>query len=287
MTAHVAEHGEGRGRVVLAATCASPIARTAIDGAIDLARAFDAEIEALMIEDRQLAEIGAYPFARQIGFSGRISAWPDADVVETGMRLVGKAAARDFERKSRASSIGLVCRFVVETPLRAVQHACQSMGPWNVVALTQSTGAASLASAGRLFDRVTGMTGVLLPAQRPAAPAARIVALVEDEDRIAGMLRTAERLARPLGAEVVLACWAQRSAERKALLSAANKSHKAVSGELVEIARSGAGADAIGEALRRLRPHTVIAVNGGIASPAGEARAPFGDALDASVLLVR
>ena len=70
MIAHVAEAGEGRGRVVLHLTHAAP-SPVAIEAAVRVARAFQSEIESLFVEDAALLDIAAFPFACEISLSGR------------------------------------------------------------------------------------------------------------------------------------------------------------------------------------------------------------------------
>ena len=66
MTAHVAERGEGRGRVVLRLECAGHLNEAAVDAAISVAKAFGAGIESLLVEDRQVFDAAGYDFTREI-----------------------------------------------------------------------------------------------------------------------------------------------------------------------------------------------------------------------------
>ena len=85
MITHVAEAGEGRGRVVLHLTQSAPNP-VAIDAAVRVARAFQSEIESLFVEDATLLDIAAFPFACEISLSGRQRRDLSPEAVERQMR---------------------------------------------------------------------------------------------------------------------------------------------------------------------------------------------------------
>ena len=70
MIAHVAAAGERRGRVVLWLGSSAAASRFAIEAAMLLGQAFQAEVESLYVEDKQLFDLADFPFARVIGASG-------------------------------------------------------------------------------------------------------------------------------------------------------------------------------------------------------------------------
>ena len=64
MIAHVAAAGERSGRVVLWLGGSAEASRFAIEAAMLLGQAFQAEVESLYVEDKQLFDLADFPFAR-------------------------------------------------------------------------------------------------------------------------------------------------------------------------------------------------------------------------------
>lgn len=294
MTAHVAEHGEGRGRVVLRLGCTGPVSDAAIDAAIAVAKAFGAGIECLLLEDRQVYDAAAYAFAREITLDRADERSIAVGDIARRMWLAARAAERRVGELARRAEVHVELRHVRDTPIGAIAHACQVAGPWNVVALGETASSATLARMDMLFERVTGMTGVVVAAQRGRGSGASgrasgpVVAVIEDPERLTGMIRTASRLAAVSGSGIVAALAAP---SRSALAWLRAEVRLALGADtrlaVVDLEQPGGGAAVIAEGLRRLRPSFVIAEFGGLAVPAGRAINPLGGALDCPLLVVR
>ncbi|MBL8567384.1 MAG: hypothetical protein JNM89_16870 [Hyphomicrobiaceae bacterium] len=294
MTAHVAERGEGRGRVVLRLGCVGPVSDVAIDAAIAVAKAFGAGIECLLVEDRQVYDAAAYNFTREIAIEDAGERHMSLDDLARQMALAARATERRVADLAGRAEIPIELRHVRDTPLGALAHACQIAGPWNVVALGEVATSATLARLEMLFDRVTGMTGVVVAGHRSPrqgrAPASvgPVVAVVEDPDRLTGMIRTASRLAGVAGSDVVVALAAQ---SRSALAWLAENVRQGIGGDrrvtVVELAQPGGGPAVLTEGLRRLRPGFVIAEFGGLAVPVANGGGALAAALDCPLLVVR
>ncbi len=302
MTAHVAERGEGRGRVVLRLTGTHAANEHAVRAAIRIAKAFHSEIESLFVYDRQIFDAAGYSFVREIGRAqgGRMIGHPTStEATERPAAIDVAGIARQFDLMARRlqrwvcemalqEDVPVHGRIVQDTPLRALSVACQMSGPWNVVALAEPFTAESLARLDMLFERVTGMTGVVLVGPRATAMQGPVVAVIEDLERVTGMLRTAERLASVNGSDVILAvAGVSRAAQawlKDEVIRVVASGHMA---GVVELGRAGGGTAVLAEALRQLRPGFVIAEHGGLLVPhTGELR-PLGAALSCPLLVVR
>ncbi|MGD9670976.1 MAG: hypothetical protein AB7U75_18345 [Hyphomicrobiaceae bacterium] len=302
MTAHVAERGEGRGRVVLRLMATHSANEHAVRAAIRIAKAFHSEIESLFVYDRQIFDAAGYSFAREIGPLPRIqmtahhaaaeatgsAAAIDVAGITRQFELVARRLQRWVSEMALQEEVPVHGRVVQDTPLRALSAACQMSGPWNVVALAEPFTADSLARLDMLFERVTGMTGVVLVGPRAATMQGPVVAVIEDLERVTGMLRTAERLARVNGSDVVLAVAGQSRAAQSWLKSeVVNVVAGAHTAAVVELGRAGGGTAVLAEAARQLHPGFVIAEHGGLLVPhTGDLR-PLGSALSCPLLVVR
>jgi hypothetical protein len=305
VTAHVAERGEGRGRVVLRLTGTQAVNEHAIRAAIQIAKAFHSEIESLFVYDRQIFDAAGYSFVREIRAAprtphGQASAQPGSGPmgqIDNGVDVAGIARQIELTARRLQRHVGELAlqedvpvhgRVVHDTPLGALAAACQIAGPWNVVALAEAFTADSLVRLETLFERVTGMTGVVLVGPRAARTRGPVVAVIEDAERITGMLRTAERLARETGSDVVLAvASASRAAQawlKSEVFQVTSSGHKVV---VVELGRAGGGTAVLAEALRELAPGFVIAEHGGLVVPREGDLRSLGAALSCPLLVVR
>lgn len=193
MIAHVAEAGEGRGRVVLHLTPAAP-SPVAIEAALRVARAFQSEVESLFVEDTTLLDIAALPFTCEISLSGRERRELSPERLASQMKASAAAIARRLASLARNADVPLHVTVVRNEPVEALAQACASRGPWNVVALGDPLAAANSALLDRLFASVPGTTGLIVVGPMAKRAEGRIVALVEDIADFDAVLRTARRL---------------------------------------------------------------------------------------------
>jgi hypothetical protein len=287
MIAHVAQAGEGAGRVVLQVSSPQPHA-LALLAAVKVAQAFQSELESLFIEDARLFDCAAYTFVKETSLSGRSRTPLSAGHVQNSLHLAAQGVRRQLERLARSAQVPLTARVVRDDPLRAVSAACSASGPWNVVALTEPITAAHGPVLRQLFEAIEGTTGLVLIgpcARRVTGPS---LVVVEDSQRLSDMVRAAERLSALDEAPVVVLLVApdarllgnMDAAARLALLE-----HDRIRIEHALVGRGMSGVAA--EALRRQGAGFVICQFGGAVVPAEEDLGPLTAALECPLLLVR
>jgi hypothetical protein len=204
MIAHVAAADERSGRVVLWHGGSTTVSRTAIDAAMLLGQAFQAEVESLFVEDTQLFDLAEFPFARVIGASG--GSWrplPQA-TLEREMRFAAAALHRQVAEAGAEASVPCNSRIVRDEPLRAVARACAENGPWNLVVMGEPLGPGDEARLSDLFERVRDTTGAVITGPLASRTRGSVLAVVEDFERLGPMLKAAQRLSVPTGGDVKL-----------------------------------------------------------------------------------
>jgi hypothetical protein len=268
MIAHVAEAGEGRGRVVLHLTPAraSPVA---LEAAVLVARAFQSEIESLFVEDATLLDIAALPFAREISLTGRQSRQLSPEIVERELRSAAAAIVRQVRRLAEAAEVPLQTTVVRSDSLAALAAACAVRGPWNVVALGEPLPPGDCSLLRQLFASVPGTTGLVFVGPTAKRATGRIVALIEDIEHFESVLRTARRLLQATRQErLTLLLLAESEAEAELM----DEQARLVLGEdeAVEIVRARVQPDSPGmvaELIRRLGAGFIIGRFGGFVVP--------------------
>lgn len=287
MIAHVAEAGEGRGRVVLRLDACSRASAVAIEAAVKLAQAFQSEIESLVVEDRALFDLALFPFAREISFAGQVRGALSADDIEKGTRLAATALLRQVEQIARAAQVQVHRRLVRDDPIHALAAACAANGPWNVVALGEAFTPMHVPVLDRLFEAVSGTTGVVVCGARARRTVGPVVALVEEVERLPPMRRAAERLAAVTGEETRLILAAD-DAERLEWMDA---QARLVMGDAhnvrLDMLVTGQGPAVLADQLRRLAPGFVLTRFGGLVLPTATELKPFAAAMDCPLFLVR
>ena len=302
MIAHVAAAAEQRGRVVLQ-LCSEHPNRIALEAALRVAKAFESEVESLFIEDRGLLDCACYPFVREVSLSGRHSHPLSAEAVERQMRWMAAAIGRELSELARLVDVPLRHTVVRDEPVAALARACSERGPWNVVALGHTLGREAGDCVQRMFEAVTGTTGLIL-----AGPAARrmtgpVVVVVEELSDLEPMLRAAERLSPPRDGERKDG---QRPADARepqgvTLLLVGDSEDKSawmegqarlVLGETAEAVITHAvvtegGEAVLAEVLRRLRGGFVVGRFGGILAPPGDQMRHLVASLECPLFLMR
>ena len=290
MIAHVAETGEDRGRVVLRLDVGSQPSTHSIAAAVRVAQAFQSGIESLVIADRQLYELVAFPFAVEVSRSGQTQKLTaealDRDVVTAAgglNRVVRVQAAR--------AGVHVRERVVRDEPVLAVARTCAELGPWNVVALAEPFTAGHASIVRSLFDTVHGATGIVVTGPKVRNRPGPLLVAIEDMDRLPPMLRAAERIADVTRDEVKLLLISEDPRE----LDWMEDQARLVLGEMGRVslepsvpARSSAE---VAERLRRLCGGFLIAQFGGVVVPGSSERSgdlgPLLAALECPMLLVR
>jgi hypothetical protein len=259
MIAHVAQAGEGRGRVVLHVTQAAPNP-VAIEAAVRVARAFQSEIESLFVESEQLIELSRHPFARQISWSGKSSRGLSTASIERHFRFASAEFHDAIAARAVAAEVPCRSRVVRGDPVDALAAACAECGPWNVIALAEPFGAASQPSLHQLLDSVIGTTGLLLVGPNARRTGGSIVLALDEPEGLSSMLVAAERLSAIDSTETIAALLALDDAslaelEGQARLVLADRDGIGIA--VAQVVR-GAAAETV-EILRRLGPGLVIA----------------------------
>lgn len=286
MIAHVAAAGEDKGRVVLRLGAGTPASDIALEAAVAVARAFQSEIESLFVEDRQLFELASYPFAREISFSGRSSRAISVSVVEREVRLLASGLQRKVSSIARRAEVRVHARSVRDEPVRALAQVCAQCGPWNVVALAEPYTAAHASALAELFARVADATGIVVVGPKTRRTTGPVIVIAEEIERLAPMLRAADRLAAAIGSEVRLVL---AGSDRDFLAWLEGQARLVLAGrpdlglDVVVLRDEGA----LAERLRHLSGGFAIAHFGGFVAPAEGDLRPLLAALDCPLFLVR
>jgi hypothetical protein len=286
MTAHVAEAGESRGRVVLQSSSAAPNP-AAIEAAIKVARAFQSEIESIFVEDQNLLELASFPFAREISATGRSSRPLSVSDLARDLHHVAIQFHRNIEQLARQSDVPVRRRDMRDEPLKALARACAECGPWNVVAIADPFTSPSFPSVSDFFETIADVTGLVVVGPDARRAKGALIVACEDIDLLPGMLRAADRIAAVDEAQVkvVLICDDERA------LPLMESQSRLVLGDfpaaMLEPATCLKAAGAVVEVLRRLAPGLIIARFGGLVVPSEAQLRPFASVLECPLLLVR
>jgi hypothetical protein len=287
MIAHVAQAGEARGRVVLQLCWGNP-SPLAIEAAIRVAQAFQSEIESLFVEDQQLIELAAFPFAREISRTGRRSWAICTSDIEREMKLAFAALQRRIQALARAADVPVRHRVVRDEPMKALAEACAECGPWNVVALAEPFGSGACHELHRLLDSVSNTTGLVVVGPQGQRTTGPVIVAAEDIDRLSGMLHAAERLVTVTGRDIVVFLIADGEEQLHWMEGQARLLLGERPNIRVALAKLALGASAsVAEALRRMKGGFVISRFGGLVVPSEGDLKPLAAALECPLFLVR
>ncbi len=288
MIAHVAEAGEGRGRVVLHVSAAAPSVY-ALEAAIRVARAFQSEIESLFVEDSGLFDIAALPFAREISLNGRQQRPLSPEMIERQCRSAAAAITRQISALASLAEVPVHVTVVRDEPILALAAACAARGPWNVVALADPMQPGDGARIRRLFAEVPGTTGLVVVGPHVRRSGGRLVAIVEEIGDFDAVLRTARRLqtvSPGTGLTLMLVADNREDAatmdDQVRLVIGADDSIDIVSA-CVEPHEPAVAA----EIIRRLRAGFIISRFGGLIVPAEGNLKPLATVLECPLFLIR
>ncbi len=264
MITHVASAGENGGRVIIQLRHASPN-QTALNAAYRIAQVFGSEIEGLLVEQSELLDSASYPFTCEISPNGLQTRNLDAKQLACDMRRLALSMRKRLRRQTEHKSIP--CRFniVRGDPVDAIAKACQTSGPWNVVALADALDAAELHKLNRLFATLTNTTGVVVCGPKTAKMSGPIIIVAEQVERLPAMLKTAERL-KDQGADIILL---MITSSEEQLLLMEGQMRLALGPDLAKIALvitelTRGEPKVVAEALRRLDGGFIIGQFGGL-----------------------
>ena len=195
---HVAAAGEARGRVVLAVFHTAP-AMAAIDAALTLAQAFDANLEALLIECPDAVALAAHTFAREISHGGRTNRLRSGPVLASQRVQKGIATAMISDKAVHAK-VGHTVTVVAAAYADAVRDACDTQGPWNIVVRAEAMGPRDGPALRECLHETPGATGLVVVGAQKPRNGGDVIVVVEDVDRLTQMVRAAQRIAAAVGA---------------------------------------------------------------------------------------
>ncbi|MEM1307248.1 MAG: hypothetical protein AAGG99_06965 [Pseudomonadota bacterium] len=202
MIAHVARSDERRGRVVL--RVAHRIDDASVDAAAFLASAYDAELEALLVEDARVYACTALSFVEEQTVAGTTRRRLEKSAADIDFAVLRAQVRAALARAATTHAVTAHHHVTRDDPMRAISVACARVGPWNIIALPEPASRATYDDVAELMERVRDMTGVLLSPARPIAGGKTLVAVVDRADDLAGAVRTAQRLSAARTAQVVL-----------------------------------------------------------------------------------
>ncbi len=288
MIAHIAHAEEQRGRVVLWLGGEGEPRETAIDAALRLAQAFESEIESLFIEDSQLYDLADMPFAREISLSGRRTRAFSAASLAKDMQAHAAALQRGVVTRARARDVKVQTRVLRAEPIEALARACAENGPWNVVTVGSPLPRGSGRGVAELFDAIHATTGIVVAGCNARRTSGPVIAVVEELERLVPMMRAAERIASATGGDARL--WLLEHDQGRqdwieGQMRLALGAYPNARFDVIDITRHSRLS--VAELIRREGAGFVIARFGGQLTPDEESVAPFADALDGPLFLVR
>lgn len=287
MIAHVAAVGEQRGRVVLKLGCRQP-SQVAIAAAVRLARAFHSELESLFVEEPQLVDAASFPFVREVSLCGRHSRDVTPETIARQMRQVARDMIRRIEAMARQAEVPARSTIVRDDPVQALARACRECGPWNVIALADSTMPATGEAIRELFDQILDTTGIVLTGPNARSIQGPIVVALEDAAHLESMVRAAERLVQEDRPEpVMILLIADDEMRLSELEGQARLLVQKTDVSIVKSAPAHGSPLVPAEALRRLRSGFAIGKLGGLLVPLHGSLRHLGAALECPLFIVR
>ncbi len=288
MIAHIAHADEQRGRVVLWLGGSGEAHDTAVDAALRLAQAFESEIESLFIEDCQLYDLAELPFAREISLSGRRTRAFSAASLAKDMQAHAAALQRGVLARARAADVKVQARVVRAEPVKALAQACAENGPWNVVTVGTPIRRGSGMGVAELFDTVHATTGIVVAGPKARRTTGPVIAVVEELERLVPMMRAAERIATATGGDARLWLLEHDQARQdwiEGQIRLALSPYPNIGFDVVDM--SVHTPQDVARLMRRQGAGFVIARFGGALAPDEDGVAPFAEALDGPLFLVR
>jgi len=275
MIAHVAQAAESKGCVVLRAQATPDASLAAIAAAAVIARAFESRIEGLVVHDRRIIELAAYPHVRELRLDGRQT----NELTPAGISGSVHAAYLDLRRRLRAQAEthGVAANLKVAhgDPLEVLVRACAASGPWNVIALAEPIGTRHARVLSDILTKVRDATGLVVvgPNAKHEAPraGARVAVVIEEIEHMSAMARAARVIAPVIGAGIDLLVTAE-APDRLQWLEAEARRFAAdyPLAQFDTVAVPALAPSDIAEALRRRSPGFVMARFAGLAVPSDD-----------------
>jgi hypothetical protein len=284
---HVAEAGENRGRVVLRLSSAVP-ERLAVLAALRLARAYQAELESIFIEDQHLIDMCGHAEAAEISLCGRDRRSLSPVTLMRQYSYAARQAERRVAALAHQAQITYRARTIRDEPTHALNRACAESGPWNVVVLADAVHGRDRPAVQRLLDDMVGATALLLVGAAVCRIDGPVMIVLESLERLPLMLRVAERIAAEASAEIVVAMAssmddAATGMDDSVRLYLADRTDV----HLISLARARGHTGALHEAVRRQRPGFLIGQAGAALLPANAGWSDVARALECPLFVMR
>jgi nucleotide-binding universal stress UspA family protein len=269
-------------RRILVALDASRPSLAALEAAANLAARLQADLSGLFIEDVDLINLAALPFAKDLPSLSRTGRSLDPDLMEREIRCKAAVARRSIARAAEARHLQWTFRVVrgrVEAELLAAAEGT------DLIAVGKSVQALSRAvRMGRTARAVAQQKhcSILFVAPGDIARDRSIAALYDGSEATARSLAVAAQLAGREGGKLVVLVLAEAGAD-----SAARERQ---AGELVRSLGVSAAIRAAGDLLRTLKAESVglVVLPSALVAGADETLlAPLVEQSDCSILLIR
>ena len=266
MIAHVAEAGEDRGRVVVRLGACAPSIPAALAAAIHVARAYQSQIEAIFVEDPDVIATGSHDWVRTLSTTGNRRSSPGAgQALAADLNYFALAAQREVAGLAKAAGVAFSGQVVRGGTIPALSAACSERGPWNIIAFAEPVSTPDRAGVlNEALTRVWGTTAFLASGRQAQWRSGPVLAVVEDIERLAGLMRASERLAAIGGDDVLLLPAAQDEIALDWLESEIRLTLREYRGVKLLARSEPAGQQpALLEAVAKLSPRIVLARHGG------------------------
>jgi hypothetical protein len=275
------------GRIIVEVRTGRP-SDVALAAAVKLARALNAEIESIFVEDPELRAVAGLPFVREISFMGGQRRSLSLGDLDRDLQLAAGALRRRMEVLARGAQVPMHFHVVRDEPNRAVALICEACGEGSLVALGEPFGAANVQMLRRLIAGGAGVRGVSLVGPAASRMSGPVIAAVED---FAGLRRTfeiADHLARALDEQLDILLIDRDPAVINDLERAAHDLARARERTTVVLAQAAHGEpQVVAEAVRRRGGGFVVAQYGGLFVPSEGSLDHLLQALECPLLLLR
>jgi len=164
----------------------------ALQAALRVARALERDFESIFVEDDDLYSLAAMPFAREISASGGRSRPLNQEQVARQMRAASSAAHREIERRAREADMPARFAVVRDEPVHAMREASSKA---SILVLGEPVTPSGHRELDMLMSCLAGVMGCLLVGTGARRSKGRIVAVIDQPERLEDILKTAARFA--------------------------------------------------------------------------------------------
>ena len=273
-----------RPRPVVLQVTAGGTNRVALQAALRVARALERDFESIFVEDDDLFSLAAMPFAREIPASGGRSRPLNQEQVARQMRAASSAAHREIERSAREADMPARFAVVRDEPEHAMREASSRA---SILALgepvTPSSGHRELDV---LMSCLAGVMGCLVVGSGARRAQGRVVAVVDQPERLEDILKTTARFAGPAAREIGFITLGQGLSARRQIEAGIRKLLPTELDVGVE-SLSSEDPGFVAAAVQRLGGGLLIARFGGPLIPRNEVIARITAQLECPLLLLR